>query len=116
MKKKKKEDYRFYKGNEGDWNETVGGKNYKKDYQEWINSQPDLIKEHRVRRELDLIVNELVFAEIKHPNWPNDDMYKQLAIVLEEMSEVGKAVLQFHDEGLLKSDVAHELRQTAAIV
>ena len=57
---------------------------------------------------------ELNRAEKKHPNFP-DDMFRQVAIINEEVGEITKAVLHYHyEDGSLK-DVKNELVQTAAM-
>jgi NTP pyrophosphatase (non-canonical NTP hydrolase) len=60
------------------------------------------------------IDKELKRAEKKHPDFPND-MFKQLAIMLEEAGEVTKAVLHYHDENGSLEDVKTELIHTAAM-
>lgn len=60
------------------------------------------------------IGDELVWAEKKHPNFP-DDMFMQLAIIQEEAGEVTKAVLHYHFEKGSLEDVRDELIQTGAM-
>lgn len=54
-------------------------------------------------------------AKKKHPNWPVDNLYKQVAILNEESGEVTKAVLKYFDEGGTIDDVKKELEQTGAM-
>lgn len=90
-------------------------KESKKEDYELMWSRPAQIKERRVRGELDLIVNELAKAEVKHPNWPNDNLYKQHAIIAEELGEVAKAVLQNEELEGNFFEIQQELRETAAM-
>lgn len=60
------------------------------------------------------IDKELIRAETKHPQWP-EDMFRQLAIMQEEAGEVTKAVLHYHYEGGTLDHVKEELIQTAAM-
>lgn len=58
---------------------------------------------------------ELRKAEQKHPDWPVDNMYKQVTILQEEAGEVSKAVLHYFDENGSIEDIKKELYQTAAM-
>ena len=80
-----------------------------------FNSELDRL-EKEVERLLkyDEIQSELERAEKKHPDFP-DDMFRQLAIMNEEVGEVTKAVLHYHYEGGTIYDIREELIQTAAM-
>lgn len=59
----------------------------------------------------------LSLAKVKHPNYPRD-MYEQVAIITEELGEVSKAVLEYHNEkekNIKFEDIKNELEQTAAM-
>lgn len=64
---------------------------------------------------IEKILHELRKAEYKHPNWPQGQLCKQVAIVSEEAGEVAKAVLQYEDESGSLSEIEEELLQTAAM-
>ena len=63
---------------------------------------------------VELILNELNSAEIQHPKWP-DDLLHQIAIMNEEAGEATRAALHVVYEDGKKSELANELRQTAAM-
>ena len=60
------------------------------------------------------ILDEVEFAETKHPDWPCDILH-QIAIVNEEAGEATKAALHFEYESGSLEDVEKELIQTAAM-
>lgn len=60
------------------------------------------------------IIQELIKAEEKHPNWPSDPFH-QLAILTEESGEVAKAILDYQDGKATLRDIKTELMQTAAM-
>ena len=68
----------------------------------------------RLEKIYNVIDTELLRAEKKHPEWPLD-MFKQLAIIQEEIGEVTMAVLHYHDESGSLDDIKKELIQTAAM-
>lgn len=61
-----------------------------------------------------LIDAELKWAENKHPVFPKC-MFKQLAIIQEEVGEVTKAVLHYHFEDGDWRNIIKELTETAAM-
>ena len=73
-----------------------------------LNSELERLQKYSV------IDRELVKAEKKHPDYP-EDMFRQVAIMNEEAGEVTKAVLHYHYEDGSIEDVRTELRQTAAM-
>jgi NTP pyrophosphatase (non-canonical NTP hydrolase) len=73
-----------------------------------LNSELERLKKYSE------IEAELKRAEKKHPDFPKD-MFRQLAIVMEEAGEVPKAVLHYHYEGGSLKDIKDELIQTAAM-
>jgi hypothetical protein len=62
---------------------------------------------------LDVIMEELMKAEKKHPIWPADPIHAA-AIVAEESGELVRASLQFHYEKGSKLEIMKEAAQTAA--
>jgi NTP pyrophosphatase (non-canonical NTP hydrolase) len=74
-----------------------------------LNATLDRLEKYNV---IDAALNK---AKAKHPNYPVDDMYKQVAIMNEEAGEVTRAVLQYKDEGGSIEDVKKELIHTAAM-
>lgn len=62
---------------------------------------------------IDDILTELEKAEAKHPVWPIDDKYQQLAILQEEVGEVFKALLD--NKGEVTEEFKKELLQSAAM-
>lgn len=62
---------------------------------------------------INLIIEELIRAELKHPDWPTDVVYKA-AIVSEESGELMRAAVQYEMEGGDIEDVRTEAIQTAA--
>lgn len=65
--------------------------------------------------EITAIYEEIKKAEIKHPNWPTDNMHKQVSIITEEVGEVAQAVLKFEDEGGEVIKIRQELREAGAM-
>lgn len=58
---------------------------------------------------------ELFKAEKKHPTWPVDNLFEQIAILSEEAGEVAKAALDFKDGKAPITELKEELMQTAAM-
>lgn len=58
---------------------------------------------------------ELYKAEKKHPNWPVDNLFEQVAILSEEAGEVAKAALDYKSGKAPLSELKEELMQTAAM-
>lgn len=67
-----------------------------------------------VHYNLSLIVAELEAAKEKHPDYPGD-MFRQVAIIHEELGEVTKAILHNIYEDGPSEDIKKELIQTAAM-
>ena len=59
------------------------------------------------------VTNEVIRAEGKHPNWPEDIIHAS-AIVNEESGELIRAALQYYYEGGTKDEIRKEAIQTAA--
>lgn len=73
-----------------------------------LNSELERLRKYSV------IEAALVFAKLKHQDYPKD-IFKQLAIMQEEAGEVTKAVLDYTDGKCSLNDVREELFQTAAM-
>ena len=59
------------------------------------------------------ILNEVERAEIKHPDWPTDQVYAA-TIVAEESGELTRAALQYEAENGSIEEIRKEAIQTAA--
>ena len=62
----------------------------------------------------EMIQNELLDAELKHPNWPVDPVHG-VAIMVEEAGEAMQAVLNYVYHGGSLDNVRNEVVQTAAM-
>lgn len=60
-----------------------------------------------------LVLNELIEAKRKHPEWPADQVYAA-AIVAEESGELVQAVLNAHFSGTSRGHAKTEAEHTAA--
>lgn len=67
-----------------------------------------------LREALKLIIIEVKRARRKHPTWPSDPVY-QAAIVQEEAGELGKAALEYVQEGRPKWKMIIEAVHVAAV-
>lgn len=61
------------------------------------------------------IHRELRKAEKKHPDWPVDNLFEQVAILSEEAGEVAKAALDYKNGRVPIKELKEELMQTAAM-
>lgn len=61
-----------------------------------------------------MVLEEIMLAEYKHPEWPKDLLH-QIAIVNEESGEATRAALQVVYEQGSKQELQKELVQTAAM-
>lgn len=60
------------------------------------------------------IEQALQAAKKKHPIWP-ENIHKRMSIVIEEIGEVSKAILQYEDEGGDWDEIKKEMEQSAAM-
>lgn len=75
-----------------------------------LNSELDRLR--KFQEKYGLIEKELTKAREKHPNYPQNNMFKQVAIISEEAGEIAQAVLQYYDEGTSLEEVEKELMHT----
>lgn len=62
------------------------------------------------------INDALRHAETKHPNWPVNDLFKQFAILHEEIGEVSKAILEHIDGNGTIEQLRAELHQSGGMI
>jgi hypothetical protein len=106
------------------WNEDRLNEHLRNMYEKQENTEMEYSKEELTNKEIEdgyhisyymsTILSELIRAENKFPEWPEDIVYA-IAIMQEEAGEVAKAVVEYSMAKGSLEEVEKELIQTAAM-
>jgi hypothetical protein len=79
-----------------------------------LQAERDALLDGPLAVAIHLVLSELRAAEIKHPNWPKDQVHAA-AVLAEESGKVVKAALDYHYDSGSLADLRKELAQTGAM-
>lgn len=72
-----------------------------------------------INHETDIFTDVLDELERARKKFPNQDVWRMLSALTEEIGEVNKAILQFHDQpeyGVTKNDIRKEIIQSISML